>query len=106
AFRRMKEGSFSLVLHAAETIASSADAILERWIRHVRAATAGRARRGLPTRRAKENIRPLLLAIGAVVADRAALAELQAGRPAFLEARHFGELRQQQGVKIHELLEE
>jgi diguanylate cyclase (GGDEF)-like protein len=95
-----------LVLHAADTIEASADAILDRWSRHVRAASAGRGRRPAPTRRAKENIRPLLAAVGAVVADRAALAEFQRGRPAYLEAKHFGELRQQQGVKIAELLEE
>jgi diguanylate cyclase (GGDEF)-like protein len=93
-------------LKAADTINDSADAILERWIRHVRAAVGPRPRRGLPTRRAKENVRPLLAAIARVAADRAALAELQPGRPAHLEAKHFGELRQQQGVKRRELLEE
>jgi diguanylate cyclase (GGDEF)-like protein len=93
-------------LKAAQTIESSAEAILDRWARHVRAATTPRARRGFPTRRAKENVRPLLAAVAAVAADRTALAELQPGRPAYLEAKHFGELRQQQGVKMRELLEE
>ena len=37
----------------------------------------------------------LLMAVAAVVADRAALSAFQDGMPAFLEARHFGELRQQ-----------
>jgi diguanylate cyclase (GGDEF)-like protein len=95
-----------LVLHAADTIEASADAILDRWARHVRAANVGRGRRPAPTHRAKENVRPLLAAVGAVVADRAALAEFRNGRPAYLEAKHFGELRQQQGEKIAELLEE
>jgi len=92
-------------MKAARTLETSADAILDRWVRHVRAATGPR-RRGLPNRRARENVRPLLAAIAAVTADRAALADLQPDRAAFLQAKHFGELRQQQGVKIRELLEE
>ena len=46
------------------------------------------------------------MAVAAVVADRAALASFQEGKPAYLEARHFGELRQQQGFRIQDLLEE
>jgi diguanylate cyclase (GGDEF)-like protein len=95
-----------VVLSAADTIEGTADVILDRWARHVRGASLDRARRGLPNVRAKANIRPLLLAVAAVVADRAALSALHPGNPAYLEAKHFGELRQQQGFRMHDLLEE
>jgi diguanylate cyclase (GGDEF)-like protein len=91
---------------AAGSIEFSADVVLDRWARHVRASLADRGRRGLPHQRAKANIRPLLLAVAAVVADRAALSSFQEGQPAQAEARHFGELRQQQGFRIKDLLEE
>jgi diguanylate cyclase (GGDEF)-like protein len=95
-----------VVLSAAGTIESTADVILDRWARHVRASLADRGRRGLPNQRAKANIRPVLMAVAAVVADRAALSSFQEGQPAHLEARHFGELRQQQGFRLKDLLEE
>jgi diguanylate cyclase (GGDEF)-like protein len=95
-----------MVLSAAGTIESTADVILDRWARHVRSSLANRVRRGLPNQRAKANIRPLLMAVAAVVADRGALTSFQEGKPAYLEARHFGELRQQQGFRIQDLLEE
>lgn len=57
-------------------------------------------------RRARANIRPLLVAVLAVAADRAALRTFEPEQAGHLEARHFGELRQQQGFKIREVLEE
>jgi diguanylate cyclase (GGDEF)-like protein len=95
-----------VVLSAAGTIGSSVDVILDRWARHVRASLADRGRQPLPNQRAKANIRPLLVAVAAVVANRAALSSFQDGNAAYLEARHFGELRQQQGFRIQDLLEE
>jgi diguanylate cyclase (GGDEF)-like protein len=95
-----------VVLSAAGTIESSADIILDRWARHVRSSLANHVRRGLPNQRAKANMRPLLMAVVAVVADRTALASFEDGKPAYLEAKHFGELRQQQGFRIKDLLEE
>lgn len=95
-----------MVLTAAGTIQASADAILDRWVRHVRAAAGSRARRGLPNARAKANIRPVLLAVAAVADEGAAHTSFEVGNPAYLEAKHFGELRQQQGFRVRDLLDE
>lgn len=96
----------STMTTVASAIDANADALLDRWARHVRAGGAGRFRRGLGTRRARANMRPILAAVAAALSDRAALAELAPGRTAYLVAQHFGELRQQQGVRLAEMLDE
>jgi diguanylate cyclase (GGDEF)-like protein len=95
-----------VLLHPVSSLEASADAILDRWARHVRNASGGRSRHGVTTRRAKANMRPLLRAVIAAAGDRLALRAFDREQPAYLEARHFGELRQQQGFRIEEVLEE
>ena len=95
-----------VVVDAPLALEACADAILDRWARHVRNATGGRTRHGVTIRRAKANMRPLLLAVIAAAGDREALRAFDHERSGFLEARHFGELRQQQGFRIDEVLEE
>ncbi|HEY3078281.1 MAG TPA: diguanylate cyclase [Chloroflexota bacterium] len=95
-----------MILEAAFSLEACADAILDRWARHVRNATGGRTRHGVTIRRAKANMRPLLRTVIAAAGDRQALRSFDAERPGYLEARHFGELRQQQGFRIEEVLEE
>jgi diguanylate cyclase (GGDEF)-like protein len=51
-------------------------------------------------------MRPVLRAVMAVATDRRASRLFSDDQPAYLEARHFGELRQQQGFQIGEVLEE
>jgi diguanylate cyclase (GGDEF)-like protein len=94
-----------VVLTSSHAIEASADVILDRWARHVRSGNADRTRR-LSNQRAKANIRPLLAAVTAVIADRSALTSFQDGNPAHLEAKHFGELRQQQGFHLKDVLAE
>lgn len=95
-----------MVLDTPSSLEASADVILDRWARHVRNAASGRTRHGVTIRRAKANMRPLLAAVIAAAADRAALIAFTQDQSAYLEARHLGELRQQQGFRVGELFEE
>jgi diguanylate cyclase (GGDEF)-like protein len=95
-----------VVLDTPSSLEASADVILDRWARHVRNAANGRTHHGVTIRRAKANMRPLLAAVIAVASDRAALHAFTAEQSAYLEARHLGELRQQQGFRVGELFEE
>jgi diguanylate cyclase (GGDEF)-like protein len=95
-----------VVLDAPSSLEASADTILDRWARHVRNAANGRTHHGVTIRRAKANMRPLLAAVIAAAGDRTALQQFWPEQAAYLEARHLGELRQQQGFRVGELFEE
>lgn len=88
----------------AETTGPRIDSILDHWARHVRIANGGATRHGLTLRRSKASMRPVLSHILAALEGHSIAKAFDADGTASQAARHYGELRHEQGFTIGDLL--